>query len=392
MRNTVTTEHRGRRRWVALALCLLASAALAEEPEPVAVPAEAVQNLLDFASLPERNVAFIVEEDPASVYNAVHQLLLELDYQVLGEPSQRGDLLGPYLSQRRYRHGQLAEIVAVRLQDSAGGTDLTIRALFVTVAPEVAVDQSGRKPSRGVRHFPELYDAKRIFTNQTTFHRVVDLLDQAQANLAAGIVLDQTQQQLRLAEAATLSTSAVGRRTRELLGAVNEEVNRREWLQKTADTLRAKIRRAMADRDPLAAWLASDELVHVLLANNVPRADALFVEALTAQERARRLLAQRGRLIAFHPHFGPGTGNEVVVGFTVLNVTNRPIGSFDAAVDLLDANGRPLVGRPQPARPAHIKPAQPIPPGGTYTAALTVAFDAPVQPSQATVRISRVAR
>jgi len=381
-----------RNRLLALLLCLTACLAWAEEPGPPTLPAATATALLDFDLLPERNVVFSVDEDRATAFNLAQTLLLELDYGPTANQEQRGDLIGPFISKRRYRNHQLAEIVAVRLVAQDGGTGVTIRSLFVVVDNGFLVDQSARRPTRAVRRFPELYDAKKNVVEQTSYFSVYDLLEHARANLNAGTELEKTLRFVQLAEQATLPNTPAGRQTRELLHAVQAEVNRRQKLQQAADALRAKIREATERNNWAEVWLAADELAHVLLANDVPRTDAMFVEALAAQDRARRALARRGRLVAFSPQLGPGENNDVVVGFTVLNVSNRPVGAFDVVVEPLDANGQPSAGRSLPARPVHLKPPQPIAPGATYNAVVTISFGAPVQPAQAAIRITRTSR
>ncbi len=381
-----------RKTWLVLLFGLAALAAWAQESGPPTLPPLTAKTLLDFDSLPDRNVTFVVDEKRTAVYNLVQPLLQELDYAPTANLEHRGDLLGPLISERRYRGHQLAEIVAVRLLDSAGGAEITIRGLYISIENAFVLDQSGRRATYAVQHFPELYKAKKALLAQTSYVSVFDLLEHAHANLNTGADLEKTQQQLQLAEQATLAGTQAGRQTRELLAAVDAELSRRQNLRQTTTRLREKIRQSIEQRDWLSTWLAADELLHVLLTGQTPRTDPAFAEAVAAQERARRELARRGRLAAFPPQWGPGENNEIVVGFAVLNVSNRPVSAFDTIVDLLDGDGERVPGRHPGARTMHIKPPQPIAPGQTFDVVVAVAFDAPAHPAQAVVRVMHAAR
>ena len=381
------------KRWrlfLMIAFLMFAAAGIRAAEGPVSLPKKTVFSLLAFDFRPERNVVFNAGDAPEVAYRLAQTLLLELDYLPTAETVSRGDLIGPLISKHMFGQGQLLEAAAVRLRPIDGGTELTIRGLFVAPANKYLFDQSERPASRFVRDFPQLFAAKKKLVEATGETSTHTLIAQAKDNLAARRDLEKTLDMLNLIEAATRSRCLAGRQARELKRAVEAELLRKQKLSAAVGEQKTQIEAAIRGNDWLAAHLAADRLRHILIENQVPADDPLLLETAKTLEKCRGRLAGRGTLIAFQPQTAPAEGNDIAVGFTVLNVGNRPIASFKVLVATKDANGVVSAGRIGPSYPYSVQIEPPLQPNEYYAATVVVRFEHPSEVAAVDVRIAQI--
>ncbi|MHA1570052.1 MAG: hypothetical protein ACTSXZ_11330 [Alphaproteobacteria bacterium] len=379
-----------RKRCISILLCLIALSLCLAAEGPPRLPKRTRTALLNFDYRPERNTTFQVPDSRPEAYNLVKTLLLELDYVPTAVQEERGDLIGPLVSKRRFRSDKLAEAIVVRLVAEGDGATLIVRSLFVVPDNGYIVDQSERRPTRVVRRFDELFEAKKKVVAHTDIYSVHVLIERAKRNLTEGVQLNETLVWLQLAEPATIPRSLAGRQIREMLHAVKAEIDRRERLQAEVAQLREKIKQAMAAKNWLEAHQAADEMIHVLLNHKVNEESVLFVEAVAARDRSRRFLARGARLLAFDTRLGPAEGNDIAVGFTVLNVSDRPIKRFDVTVVAADTEGQPVAGRIDSDKPIRVRPSQPIEPNEYFEAVVILHFAEPARPALARIKVGKV--
>lgn len=375
---------------ILLCLCLLAVPALADGPPVLAKKSRAA--LTDFERQPERNYTFQVEGDLDTVYRLVYALVLELDYLPTANAVQRGDLIGPLLSKHLFRRDKLAETAMVRLQENEQGVELTVRGLYVVPDSQYLLDQSDRKPSRSIRKFKNLYAAKQKLYAQTDNMNTYELLGSAKENMAARRDLTATLDLLQLIEQSTSARCLAGRQARELAHAVTAEIARQIKLAKAAEQMRGEIKRAMAERNWLAAHLAADKLLHTCIGNNVEKSEALYKEALKARETSRRRLTARGALVIFDEKLASAEENDIAVGFSLLNVSRRPISSFKVIVTTTDQTGQPTAGRIGRNHAYTVELSPPLQSNEYATAAVRLRFENPATPVHAKLRVVRIKR
>jgi len=375
---------------ILLCLCLLAIPALADGPPVLAKKARA--ELADFERLPERNYSFQTEGDADTVYRLVYALMLELDYTPTANAVQRGDLIGPLLSRHLFRRDKLAEAAMVRLTENEQGVQLTIRGLYVVPDKQNLLDQSDRQPSRTVRKFKSLYEAKRQLYEQTENMNTYELLAGAKQNLAARTNLESTLSLLELIEQATTARCLAGRQARELAHAVTAEIARQKKLTEAAEQMREEIKQAMAERDWLAAHLAADKLLHTCLGNEVDKEDALYKEALKARDTSRRRLAARGSLVIFNEQLAPAEENDIAVGFSILNVGRGTVSSVKVIVTTTDDAGKPTEGRIGRNHAYTVELSPPLKSNEYATATVRLRFEHPATPVHAKARVVGIKR
>ncbi len=375
---------------ILLCLCLLAIPALADGPPVLAKKAHAV--LADFAHLPERNYSFHAEGDADTVYRLVYALLLELDYIPTANAVQQGDLIGPMLSKHMFRRDKLAEATMVRLTENEQGVELTIRGIYVVPDRQNLLDQSDRRPSRTVRKFKSLFEAKSKLYEQTENLNTYELLAGAKQNLTARANLESTLALLELIEQATSARCLAGRQARELAHAVTAEIARQKKLNEAAQQMREEIKQAMAERNWLAAHLAADKLLHTCLSNEVNKKDALFQEALKARETSRRRLAALGSLVIFNEQLAPAEENDFAVGFSILNVGRGAVSSFKVIVATTDDAGQPTAGRIGRNHAYTVELSPPLKSNEYATATVRLRFEHPAVPVHAKARVVGVKR
>lgn len=378
------------RPFIIMVLCLFAASLAQAADGPILLPKKTQTSLFNFDFRPERNVTFRVAQPPEAAYRLAQTLLLELDYPPTAEAVARGDLIGPMLSKQTFGQGQLLEAVVVRLQPIDQGVELTIRALYVAPSNKYLLDQSGRQTSRFVRDFPELYAAKKFLVEATGEPSTHALIEQAKINLAARRDLEQTRDRLTLIVAATRPRCLAGRQARELKHAVEAEIERKQKLAVAVSEQKTQIEAAIAARDWLAAHRATDLLRHILIENQVPADDPLTVETGKTLARCRAQLRGRGPLLAFEPQTAPAEGNDVAVGFTVLNTGNRPVSAFKVLVATKDAQGVGSAGRIGPTYPYSVQIDPPLPPSEYYAATVVVRFEQPAEVATIDVRIVQI--
>lgn len=371
-------------------LCLVFAAlwcatAIAQEPE--ALPKKALQSLQNFEFSPDRNITFQVNADAGKVYYLARSLMLELDYALAAEPVSRGDLLGPFVSLRSYADEKLKEIVMIQLQTVEGGVQLTIRGLYVMPANKYMLVRSKRKPSRVVRSFPALFKARLELFEQTQDYDIRHLLDQARENLATRHELETTLRILEQIKDSTVASCAAGRDAREMLSAISGEIDRRKTLEEAVRNQKQAIETAMTGRDWLAAHQAVDKLLHILYANAVAESDPDFIEARRQLDVSRLRLRGKGVLLPLNTVIAPAEGNNVAVGFTVVNVGNRPIAGFKVAVNTTTGEGKPSPGRIGSGYTYSVEIDPPLQPDEYYSTTVVLNFEHPSDVAAANLRI-----
>lgn len=373
-----------------LCLCLLTIPALADGPPVLAKKARAA--LADFERQPERNYSFQTEGDADTVYRLVYALMLELDYTPTANAVQQADLIGPMLSKHLFRRDKLAEAAMVRLAENQQGVQLTIRGLYVVPDKQNLLDQSDRQPSRTVRKFKSLYEAKRQLYEQTENMNTYELLAGAKQNLAARTNLESTLTLLKLIEQATTARCLAGRQARELAHALAAEIARQKKLTEAAQQMREEIKQAMAERNWLAAHLAADKLLHTCLGNEVDKEDALYKEALKARDTSRRRLAAQGSLVIFNEQLAPAEENDIAVGFSILNVGRGAVSSFKVIVTTTDDVGQPTAGRIGRTHAYTVELSPPLKSNEYATATVRLRFEHPAAPVHAKARVVGIKR
>jgi len=371
--------------WLPIVL-LLCVAALADEP--ATLPKKARQNLQNFEFSPERNNTFQVAADAGRAYYLARSLMLDLDYQLAADPVSRGDLLGPFISLRSYADDKLKEIVMIRLRSGENGVEITIRGLYVMPGNNNMPVQSKRKPSRVVRLFPSMFEARLALFEKTQDYELRRLLDTARENLAARRDLEGTQEILEQVKNSTVAACTVGREAREMISAFAEEIDRRKTLEDAARVHQQAVDQAMADRDWPAAHRALDELLHVLHTHHVPEADPDFIAVRQKMETCRRRLRAKGVLAISETIIAPAEGNDVAVGFSVLNVGTRPIAGFKVAVNTSTAAGKPSPGRIGRGYSYSVEINPPLLPDEYYATTVVLNFEHPTDVAAADLRIT----
>ncbi|MDP8225090.1 MAG: hypothetical protein P9L99_17145 [Candidatus Lernaella stagnicola] len=376
-----------------IAVFLLIVVALpAAAGEPISLSEKAAEAAMDFTYRPERNTTFTVAEDATTVYRSVQQLFSEFDYVPTARIVSRGDMIGPLISLVPFYQNKLKEVIMVRLKPLDEGTQVTIRGVFVVPGNNYILDRSEHKPTRNVRQFERFYDAKRELINAGDKTAMQDVLDWAQENLDGKRDLQATMDILGLVEDCTRPRSKCGKRGRRLIHELRAALRQQETLAAAIGKQQAQIDVAVANRDWLAAHLATDQLLHILhtggVADDDPRMTA--VQKTLAQHQ-RRLRSVKGSLVAFDPKIAPADGHDVAVGFTVLNAGSRPIASFKVKVDSTDAAGRASPGRIGRSYAYNIELDPPLAPNEYIDAAVVLRFEETSEVAAARVRfVSRI--
>lgn len=358
--------------------------------EPLTIPTRTRAALLNFDYRSQRNITFTVPETRDKAYHLAKTLLLEMDYVPTAAQEERGDLIGPMISKRLFRSNKLAEVLMVRLLPATEGTDITARGLYVVPGSDYIVDQSKSRPSWAIRHFGELYAAKKKVVETTNIYSLHELLASLRDNVSRRENLEETLATLELVETATISRSLAGRQARELIHVVRSELKKQEKLEKSVSQLRERIDQATARGDWLEAHLAADELIHVLLNHSIDQESTLFVETLSIQDRARRRLARKAPLIVFDPVTTPADGNRLALKFTVLNVLSKPITSFGVTVKTTDGAGKPISTRIDPGEMITVHPRKPIDPNEYYDAVVLLRFGEQAGAVHTRIRIVKI--
>ncbi len=376
-------------RWkvVPILILLFALVLPVAAEESVTLDKKAIKAVKDFNYRPERNFTFSIAADRTKAYRQVQTLLLEQDYMLTAQAVHRGDQLGPFVSKCRFCQSKLAEAVMVRLKLLDEGTQVTIRGVFVVPGSNYLLDRSDRKPTTSVRRFAQLYAAKLQLIAVTGEQNTHDILARAKDNLAQRRDLEETIATLQLVEDCTHSRSMAGRQAREISHAIRGEIKKQKLLHDAVAGQQAKIDAASAGRDWLAVHQGADKLLHILLEGGVSGDDPRATEARDTLRKTRRTLRRRGALIAFAPQLAPAQENDVAVGFTALNVGNRPIAAFKVRVDSTDAAGKPSPGRIGRAYPYTVELDPPLAPDEYYQTAIVLRFETSSNVEAARLRV-----
>ena len=376
------------RHFLAMLIVVLLVAPVWAGEERIALHEKAYDAATDFSYRPDRNTTFTAPDDAQATYRLVQALVLELDYRPTEHAVERGDQLGPFLSLSTFYQGKLTEALMVHLRPTDEGTEVTIRGVFVLPAKGHMLDRSERRPTWTVRHFERYVEAKRQLAKETGETSTHAILARAQENLSQKRDLEGTLGILHLVERATRPRCMAGRQARELIHAVEGQLERRASLQAAVDQQRAKMTEATTSRNWLQAFLAGDQWLHILLEGGVAADDPEILQVRAELDKnLRRLRAAGGSVVLFDQRTAPAEGNDVAVGFTALNAGTRPVAQFKVRVDSSDAAGRPSPGRIGRAYSFTVDLDPPLMPGECYPTAVVLRFETPSEVAGTRVRV-----